>query len=183
MTYYDYSTHSSNLASNKPATPNPTLYPFYHFTSSSDGTLVTLDKANGALKWKLKLKYPITAMYRYERDQLYRINFGVYAAEALTGPNNNYRNLFKQQKLEDNSLINSGNTEADQVQDSTFISTLYVGFYENNLYALPSLAYNSNLNLIEGPVLQVNSGQTGGGQQHEILPFPMIETNRHDTVP
>lgn len=50
LTYYDYSTHSGMT---KPITPSaninadPRNYPFYHFTSNSDGTLVTLDKNNG----------------------------------------------------------------------------------------------------------------------------------------
>ncbi len=70
---------------------------------------------------------------------------------------------------------------------STFISTLYVGFYDRNLYALPSLVYNSNLNLIDGPVLTPSAEQQVGGQQHEIVPFPLVENmqneSREDAIP
>ena len=61
LTYYDYSTHahaSRPQPISRPLTPNspkqdaeddPTrrVYPFYHFTSSSDGTIVTLDRKTG----------------------------------------------------------------------------------------------------------------------------------------
>lgn len=58
-----------------------------------------------------------------------------------------------------------------------FISTLYVGFYEHNLYALPSLVYNSKTNLIEGPVAN------GNNDQHQIIPFPInIDDNETSII-
>jgi hypothetical protein len=53
--------------------------------------------------------------------------------------------------------------------DSTFISSLYVGFFEHNYYALPSLVYNSPTNLIEGPTAPISSDD----DQHQIVPFPI----------
>ncbi len=61
LTYYDYSTHVQALKTpNRPLTQSANInnnqkdkrkssldYPFYHFSSSSDGTLVTLDKKTG----------------------------------------------------------------------------------------------------------------------------------------
>ena len=62
LTFYDYSTHSSKSMLNEPAPQSPKTnhktntassdydannYPFYHFSSSSDGTLISLDKRNG----------------------------------------------------------------------------------------------------------------------------------------
>lgn len=76
--------------------------------------------------------------------------------------------------LKDNDLKQS-NTEPS----SMFASTLYVGFYEHNLYALPSLVYNSQANLIEGPVLTTNESN----DQHHIVPFPIgIENMENSTV-
>lgn len=67
LTYYDYSTHAhaskssaTNLGPNRPLTQSANInadkgnmntrsYPYYHFTSSSDGTLVTLDRKTGTL--------------------------------------------------------------------------------------------------------------------------------------
>lgn len=59
LTYYDYSTHAhASKITDQPAPPSAKInlndfmssrdeYPFYHFSSSSDGTLVTLDKKTG----------------------------------------------------------------------------------------------------------------------------------------
>lgn len=63
LTYYDYSTHAtkSNKINNNPiakktnSNMNPGAdfeydhYPYYHFTSSSDGTLITLNKKTGII--------------------------------------------------------------------------------------------------------------------------------------
>jgi serine/threonine-protein kinase/endoribonuclease IRE1 len=59
LTFYDYSTHSSRIV-DKPmpqsanineklnkAIPEFNNYPYYHYSSSSDGTLISLDKKNG----------------------------------------------------------------------------------------------------------------------------------------
>lgn len=95
-------------------------------------------------------------MYRYENDQLYKVNFAIYAVEALTNSNpNRYELLHKQQKLQDN-LRNPNNQIDPNVYNeikasNNFVSTLYIGFYKNNLYALPTLIYNTHINGIEGP--------------------------------
>lgn len=179
LTYYDYSTHSSNMGQ-RPTPPsgnineNSKSYPYYHFSSNSDGTLVTLDKKNGELRWKLELKNPIIAMYRYENEQLFKINFAVFAREALIAKANTYKHLYKQQKFEEKNLL-AGNESNQNLKPSkvtsTFISTLYVGFYEQSLYALPSLVYNSQANLIEGPVVTNNNNDDQSN--HQIIPFPM----------
>lgn len=111
MTYYDYSTHSSNLEP-RPTPPSGNIndefkrYPYYHFSSNSDGTLVTLDKKDGNFRWKLDLKNPVIAMYRYENEQLFKVNFQVFSTEALTSQNNknSYKHLYKQQKLQEKHL-------------------------------------------------------------------------------
>lgn len=63
LTYYDYSTHAQHKQStpNKPTTQSANInknggqkteteaHPYYHFSSSSDGTIVTLDRKTGEL--------------------------------------------------------------------------------------------------------------------------------------
>ncbi len=70
LTYYDYSTHAHvNQAPNKPTPQSANInkgdhgkqqdtnvYPYYHFSSSSDGTLVTLDKKTGTVLSRLRNK-------------------------------------------------------------------------------------------------------------------------------
>lgn len=73
LTYYDYSTHANTnkIPIDKPAPQSPKFssnkkysdnsdYPYYHFSSSSDGTLITLDKTTGKFNTKfdfIKLNY------------------------------------------------------------------------------------------------------------------------------
>ena len=61
-----------------------------------------------------------------------------------------------------------------------FISTLYVGYYKQNLYALPSYVYNWQTPLIEGPVL-TNIDQLN--DEHQIIPFPINEENATSSFP
>jgi hypothetical protein len=196
LTYYDYSTHSTNSRVNtrpkaqpikSDGTENesgsnqpPLYYPYYHFSSSSDGSLVTLNKKNGSLKWDLKLSSPIVGMYRYENDQLLRIDFSIYAAEALESTDSpgsghdlfKYKLLYQEQRYQEEEMIkylqesttssssarpqqsNNGQTTAasfnQNIPSQLFVSTLYIGFYKNALYALPAYAYNWQ-NAIEGP--------------------------------
>lgn len=62
LTYYDYSTHAhtNKISIDRPVPKSPKInenekfddfneYPYYHFSSSSDGTLVTLDRRTGKL--------------------------------------------------------------------------------------------------------------------------------------
>jgi hypothetical protein len=118
-------------------------------------------------------------MYRYENEQLFKIQFAIFAVEALTNLDpNKHKLLYAEQKYQD---IQSGvNLSQQQPQKQTskpsvtgssttqFVSTLYVGFYKNNLYALPALVYSwQSLSLSEPspPLLttgeQANDTDTG----------------------
>ena len=130
-------------------------YQYYHFTSSSDGTLITLDRNTGELIWQLRLETPIIGMYLYENEQLYKINFAVFAVEALTNQNpDRYRLLFLEQQYQEKQRLLYEDQQIDNsnpVSSNLFAYTLYIGFYKNNLYALPALIYNWHIPGIEGP--------------------------------
>lgn len=174
LTYYDYSTHSAKINNDKQANEYESAYkyPNYHFSSSSDGTLVTLDKKNGELRWALKLENPIVAMYRYENEQLFKISFSIYSIEALTFLSkkpNRLKLLYKQQKH--NELISTdkqskpSNHKPSKI-NNMFSETLYIGFYNKNLYALPSFVGNWQVPLIEGPI------GFDGNSDNRIIPSP-----------
>ena len=151
ITYYDYSTHASSIdssfsSSDSSSKSNSDIfnYPFYHFSSSSDGLLITLNKHNAEIKWQIKLDSPIVAMYRYKNEQLYRLNFAIFSIEALTNlAHESWR--YK--------LLFSENTKSTDLIDKKFTPTLYVGYYDNNLYAMPAfILKNMDNKLIEGPL-------------------------------
>lgn len=105
-------------------------------------------------------------MYRYEGEQLFKINFAIFAVEALSNLDpNRFKMLHAEQKLlEQDSQPNINNsqppTKNQQIQQtqrgkSHFVSTLYIGYFKKNFYALPALVYNSYLPSLEGPVTEV----------------------------
>jgi hypothetical protein len=116
-------------------------------------------------------------MYRYENEQLFKINFAIFAVEALNNLDpQRYRLLYMEQKFQEIDGNNYSQQQQHQQKPSSnklspsnqFVSTLYIGFYKNNLYALPALIYNWQLTGITGPSEPV---------VQEIGPPPSVENN------
>lgn len=91
-------------------------------------------------------------MYRYENEQLFKIQFAIYAVEALTNLHlDNHKLLYAEQKYQDSQLdthkgsdgrpLTSGSSSGGS-SSGKFVSTLYIGYHNNNLYALPSFVYS-----------------------------------------
>jgi hypothetical protein len=102
-------------------------------------------------------------MYRYENEKLFKINFVIFAVEALTNLDpNRYKLLYTEQKLIDLEASNNSNQQLNNKNNkgtipsssNQFVSTLYVGYYKNNLYAMPALVYNWHLPSIAGPITE-----------------------------
>lgn len=182
LTYYDYSTHSAKMnkhSFNKPKQQHEqSTYPNYHFSSSSDGTILTLDKHSGDLKWMLKLDNPIVAMYRYESDQLFKIQFSIYSIEALTylaKKPSRIKLLHQQQKQTELISLdnNSKPSKSRQKFDSYFSETLYVGFFNKNLYALPSYIGTWQAPLLTGPEFESLESDSSSAPSSHIIPIPV----------
>ena len=92
-------------------------------------------------------------MYRYENDQLFKLNFAVFAIETLTNQNpDRYRLLYSEQKYQEKQkLLANSLKKNNPFSSNLFAYTLYIGFYKNNFYALPALIYNWHVPGIEGP--------------------------------
>ena len=60
-----------------------------HFTDSSTGSLVTLDRKTGVIEWERLIGSPIVAMYRLEGDGIVNVPFTSVSKETL-------RNLLEQ---------------------------------------------------------------------------------------
>ncbi|EFN88565.1 Serine/threonine-protein kinase/endoribonuclease ire-1 [Harpegnathos saltator] len=133
VTFYDYSAEKmeSDVADN---------YDLLHFTTSSTGRVVTLDKRLGMVLWELDLKSPIIAMYTLTEDGLLTVPFTSIAEGTL------------------DSLLRRLAAKSTDIQ---LFKTLYVGQHRYGLYALPSLVdtdtttISSNIEhlLLEGPLL------------------------------
>lgn len=172
ITYFDYSTHadsidssfsdhsqssfsssgsssstssSSSSSQSSKSSNERSNYPYYHFSSSSEGLLMTLNKLNGEIIWQLRLDSPIVALYRYQNDQLYKINFAIFSIESLTS--------LAHESWQYKHLFSDTNVARDLMVKKTFTPTLYVGNYKNNVYAMPAFVISKHLNNIDGPKL------------------------------
>ena len=54
-----------------------------HFTDSSTGSLVTLDRKSGVVEWKIQIGSPIVALYRVEGDGIVNVPFTSVSKETL----------------------------------------------------------------------------------------------------
>jgi len=157
ITYYDYSSNLGGIDVSKD-------YDLAHFTDSSTGSLISLDKNTGSVMWETQFSSPVVAMYQLASDSIASIPFTSVSIETLD-------NLMQQfQSPERRSMIG----------ETKLFPTLYVGEHEHGLFAVPSLvdeqtmmispAQNGHL-LIEGPRnvdvpsemdIEVTTGKVGG---------------------
>ena len=68
ITYYDYSSSLGGMDMSQD-------YDLTHFTDSSTGKLVTLDKVTGAVQWEVELRSPVVAMYTLAAESIAAIPF------------------------------------------------------------------------------------------------------------
>ncbi|XP_077279454.1 serine/threonine-protein kinase/endoribonuclease Ire1 isoform X2 [Temnothorax americanus] len=117
-------------------------YDLVHFTTSSTGRVVTLDRL-GRILWKLDLKSPVIAMYTVTKNGLLMVPF-----TSIADP-----------------LLENVATKPTDVQ---WFPTLYVGQHQYGLYALPSLVdldtatISSDIGqlLLEGPLMVTSHPRT-----------------------
>lgn len=134
ISFYDY---SSNLAG---VDVGPD-YNMAHFTDSSMGYLVTLDRRTGMVQWQVQIGSPIVAMYRVEGDGIVNVPFTSVSKETLN-------NLLEQ--------FNAPETKNEVIGETKLYPTLYVGEHDQGLYAMPSLVDEQTLTISptsNGPLL------------------------------
>ena len=118
ITYYDYSSNLGTMDTVKD-------YDLAHFTDSSTGTLISLDKNSGAVQWETQFSSPVVAMYHLNSDtqQLAVIPFTSVSIDTL----NNLMTQFRSAE------------HRDMIGETKLFPTLYVGEHEHGLFAVPSL--------------------------------------------
>ncbi|XP_017884608.1 serine/threonine-protein kinase/endoribonuclease ire-1 isoform X2 [Ceratina calcarata] len=132
VTFYDYS-----AAKMEPE--GIENYDLVHFTTSSTGRVVTVDRRLGIMLWELDLESPVTALYLVKDDGLITVPFTSVADETLDL-------LLKR--------------FANKPSDIQLYPTLYIGQHRHGLYALPSLVDSTTATisssvgqlLLEGPL-------------------------------
>ena len=140
ITYYDYSSNLGTMDSVKD-------YDLAHFTDSSTGTLISLDKTSGSVQWETQFPSPVVAMYSLGADthQLASIPFTSVSIETLNNLMTQFRSL----------------DTKNMIGETKLFPTLYVGEHEHGLFAVPSLVDKETMMIspagypqIEGPANQ-----------------------------
>ncbi|XP_076175051.1 serine/threonine-protein kinase/endoribonuclease Ire1 isoform X2 [Ptiloglossa arizonensis] len=133
VTFYDYS-----AAKMEPE--GIENYDLVHFTTSSTGRIVTIDKRLGIVLWELDVQSPVIAVYIVREEGLLTVPFTSVADETLDL-------LLKR--------------FAKKPSDIQLFPTLYIGQHRYGLYALPSLVDSTTATissnnigqlLLEGPL-------------------------------
>ena len=131
ITFYDYSSNIGGVE----AGPD---YGFGHFTDSSTGSLVTLDKKTGAVQWNVRIGSPIVALYLVQGDGIVNVPFTSVSKETLTN-------------LLDKFNDATGPYHRDgKMAETKLYPTLYVGEHQHGLYAMPSLVDRQTLTIHPG---------------------------------
>ncbi|XP_015588609.1 serine/threonine-protein kinase/endoribonuclease IRE1 [Cephus cinctus] len=162
VTFYDYS--AAKMEPDR--TDN---YELVHFTTSSTGRVVTLDRRLGTVLWELDLGSPVIATYTVSKEGLVTVPFTSVAEGTLD-------HLLKR--------------FAAKPSDIQLFPTLYVGEHRHGLYALPSLVDASTATissksghlLLEGPLAMPNPQNNDNSVPlpADHIPLARIKTSEED---
>ncbi|XP_013384368.1 serine/threonine-protein kinase/endoribonuclease IRE1 isoform X2 [Lingula anatina] len=128
-TFMDYSSHVAADIKD---------YTMRHFSSSSDGILVTLDAETGEIVWHKDYGSPVVAVYVLESDSLHKVPFTSMASETLDHLTNQMSRAMWQRKFVKHSMQQNLLNEKDREKTPEFHPTVYIGEYEHGFFALPS---------------------------------------------
>ncbi|XP_057371090.1 serine/threonine-protein kinase/endoribonuclease IRE1-like [Daphnia carinata] len=155
VTYFDYT--SSTLGQQ-----DPQEYDLAHFTTSSTGKILTLDRHSGDLLWQNDFNSPIVGMYSlihdisnpYDSIGLMPIPFTSLSTDTLK----NLASKLRETSEQDRRITG----------DTKLFQALYIGQYKHGLYAFPSLvddrttfvASQTGRLLLEGPDRSTDATET-----------------------
>ncbi|XP_074039419.1 serine/threonine-protein kinase/endoribonuclease Ire1 isoform X2 [Leptinotarsa decemlineata] len=153
ITFYDYTARTmtkEELSSYEPV----------HFTSTSTGKVVTLNRRRGSFMWEKDLGSPIIGIYILDSEGLLSLPFTSLANHTIS----NFRNELL---LNDGLLYNTNHMK--------LYPTLYVGEHSCGLFALPSLVDQNVVTITSsdsGPLLLDGPKGTQGFEHNAEYPVP-----------
>ncbi|XP_064384152.1 serine/threonine-protein kinase/endoribonuclease IRE1-like isoform X2 [Halichondria panicea] len=151
-----------------------------HFSSSSDGMMLSLDRLTGKLVWQNAFESPVVAVYAVEGGALRKVPITTTARctmNRLTGSS---------------VLALRTDTFGIKATDAVLQSSLFIGFQDKQLYAMNSLVdeeevkaefqltdQSRNVPLIEGPAVVVNQKETGVAGEISQSDAQVIDTGHY----
>ncbi|XP_077979928.1 serine/threonine-protein kinase/endoribonuclease IRE1-like [Glandiceps talaboti] len=163
VTFMDYSSHV--------ATDNSD-YDLVHFSSSSDGLLVTMNRTPGEILWDGQYGSPVVAMYSLSHDGLRKVavsNVAVETLHHLTGDVSD--SVWRARFL--------GTTD-----DTHLYPTLYIGQYEHGLFAMPSMVEENTVPVIprDHTLPMIEGPKSDDVALNSIVPISPTPSSKYDPM-
>ncbi|CAH0719467.1 unnamed protein product, partial [Brenthis ino] len=141
VTFFDYTSHAMGKEMLND-------YGIIHFTSTSNGRIMSFDRKTGDLVWSHNLETPVVAAYLLDREGLISVPFNSIGDDTLD------------HIMEDATTLRNG--QGIKNSNIELHPTLYIGEHNHGLYALSSLVDKNTVTistghkplLLEGPVTE-----------------------------
>lgn len=138
VTYTDYSSHVASDESD---------YSLRHFSSISDGVVITMDVNSGELLWDTTYGSPVVGMYQLHGEGLHKVPFTSIAPETLG------------HLLDGGDFPHWRDRLLGYEKETHLMATLYIGEYKHGVFAFPAVVEEDSVPII-------HKGKSG---------FPLLE--------
>ncbi|CAG9584465.1 unnamed protein product [Danaus chrysippus] len=172
VTFFDYTSHAM-------AKEMVNDYGIIHFTSTSNGRIMSFNRKTGDLLWSHNFETPVVATYLLDREGLISVPFNSIGDDTLD------------HIMEDATTLRNG--QGIKNSNIELYPTLYIGEHNHGLYALSSLVDKNTVTistghtkplLLEGPVTenQANSEKITY-EPFKNIHYQLNDLNLHVTPP
>ncbi|XP_072026641.1 serine/threonine-protein kinase/endoribonuclease IRE1-like [Amphiura filiformis] len=127
VTFTDYSSHVGI---------DDADYQWKHFSSSTDGSVVTLDRKSGEMLWDGSYGSPVVGLYTLYGDGLKKVAFTSISPRTMG------------HLLDGGEFPSWSNRLLDYSNDDALLPTLYVGEYEHGIFALPAVIEDGSVPVV-----------------------------------
>ncbi|XP_063618788.1 serine/threonine-protein kinase/endoribonuclease IRE1 [Cydia splendana] len=171
VTFFDY----SSLAMGKEMIND---YGIIHFTSTSNGRVMSFDRKTGDLVWSHHFETPVVAAYLLDREGLISVPFNSIGDDTLD------------HIMEDATTLSNG--QGIKNSNIELYPTLYVGEHNHGLYALSSLVDKNTITistaqtqplLLEGPTATENKNTEKPYEPVKNVHYKLNDLNVHVSAP
>ncbi|KAG6445865.1 hypothetical protein O3G_MSEX004164 [Manduca sexta] len=169
VTFFDYTSHAMGKEMLND-------YGVIHFTSTSNGRIMSFDRKTGDLVWSHNFETPVVAAYLLDRDGLISVPFNSIGDDTLD------------HIMEDATTLSNG--QGIKNSNIELYPTLYVGEHNHGLYALSSLVDKNTITistghthplLIEGPTTEPHA--ESNYEPYKNVHYKLNDLNLHVAAP
>ncbi|XP_013169478.1 PREDICTED: serine/threonine-protein kinase/endoribonuclease IRE1 [Papilio xuthus] len=172
VTFYDYTSHAMGKEMLND-------YGIIHFTSTSNGRIMSFDRKTGDLVWSHNFETPVVAAYLLDREGLISVPFNSIGDDTLD------------HIMEDATTLRNG--QGIKNSNIELYPTLYIGEHNHGLYALSSLVDKNTVTistgythplLLEGPVAEIQaSTEAPTYEPFSNIHYKLSDLNLHVSPP